>query len=190
MLDPLNLAMLVVALFSAIFVAIAGGIKLTIGYRGSEETRKRKKRIDDKLNTEIIKKINSFMESDDCKRDNPKRIDVISDLGYECYIAKNLTQDILDNSTYYMKNTLKQLISAIGLIFLIFMAYLYLDLSQSFNSVVFYAYVGGSLYLFYIAIKSISKAMSLRTNFIELDEKPTIEHATELHEDLVDNDIL
>ena len=57
MIDPINLAMLVIALFSVFFVAITGGLKLTIGYRGSEETRERKKRIDDNLNREIVEKI-------------------------------------------------------------------------------------------------------------------------------------
>ena len=44
-----DLILAVIAFFSAIFVAVTGGIKLTLGFRGSKETAERKKRIDNQL---------------------------------------------------------------------------------------------------------------------------------------------
>jgi hypothetical protein len=80
-------------------------LKLTLGYRDSEETSGRKERIDKKLKREIEEKINQFTESDECRKDGGKRLAKFQDLGYEGYVTENITTDILEKATSLIGRT-------------------------------------------------------------------------------------
>jgi len=189
-IDPFQIALVVIAVFSALFGAIMEGFKLTLGYRGSEETRIRKERIDSKLRSEIETEMNRFLESDECKKGSEKRIQIIEELGYKGYIAEFLTSNILDKSHSLMKACIKQLPASFLILFLTVLIAVYSDITQLLMFIIFAIYLATTVLYFWSAVKSLRKSYFLREKFIKLDENSALEYAMNLHEELVNGKLL
>ena len=103
MVDLAEIILVIATAASAIFIGITEGLRLTIGYRGSNETRERKQRIDTAIHSEAEKNIEDFLQ----KTESPKnKIDEVSNLGYRCYVAQNFTEELLDGISNFYKKTL------------------------------------------------------------------------------------
>jgi hypothetical protein len=189
-IDPFQIALVVIAVFSALFGAIMEGFRLTLGYRGSEETRIRKERIDSKLRSEVETEMNRFLESDECKKGSEKRIQIIEELGYKGYIAEFLTSNILNKSHSLMKACIKQLPTSFLMLFLTVLIAVYSDITQLVFFIIFAIYLATTVLYFWSTVKSLRKTYFLREKFIELEENSALEYAMNLHEELVNGKLL
>lgn len=191
LVDVFDVILAVIAIFSAIFVAITEGLKHTLGYRGSEETHNRKNRIDEKLQSEAQDKVQKFIE--DCtskKIDGETMQSKFEDLGYEVFVSRNLTKDILEASTRFMERGIKLLvITAIMLFFTSLMPWYY-DLTDWLNLWIFLFYIVLTVFGFWTTISSVRKNYSLRKALISMDENATLENAIEVHGNLVNRGLL
>jgi len=182
--------LVLIAFFSALFVAITEGFSLTLGYRGSEEARNRKERIDSKLRNEVETEMNRFLESDECKKGTEKRMRIFEELGYKAYIAEDLTSDILNKSHSFMKGSIMYLAGALFILFLTTLIAVYFDITEVLMFILFVVYLVSAVFYFWSAVKRLKKSYFLREKFITLDENPTLESAMNLHDELVDRELL
>ena len=191
MVDLLDLALVVIALFSAIFVAITGGIKLTLGYRGSEDTTRRKKRIDEKLKEETKDEMLKFVKACSSETiDNATMQIRFEELGYEGFVARNITTHMLAKLTSFMESSLKLLVlSVFGILATLFIVSYY-NLTQWTYFLIFLVYVVATIFAFSRTVANIRKNYSLRKALIYLDENPKMEIALELRSDLLDEGLL
>lgn len=148
---------------------------MTLGFRGSEETRLRKQRIDSSLHLELEKKIEEFMTSEAARGGNPDRIIGIRELGYKAVVAEDISKELIAKSDRTMKKAIFSLLGAIVILTLAVIQGLSLDFSQSTNLLVVAVYIGITCYLFGTFIQSALRSLRLREQLIELDETPNLE---------------
>ena len=184
MVDLLEIVLVIITLFSALFVAITEGLKQTTGYRGSEETRRRKERIDTKLMGDSEKELSEAIECEEWK-DVKERKEIVQELGHHCFVTQTLSADLLDSSEKYVKNAIRNLIIATLLLFVtvFFIANYYSSSQLAFAGV---AYLILPILFYYQMAQSIGKVAYLRREFILLDENPNLPYAVTLWEKLVD----
>ncbi len=180
MIELSDIILAVIAIFSALFVALTEGFKITLGFRGSEETRLRKERIDTKLHKELDTEIEGFLLSDACQGGNPDRIIGLQDLGYKAMIAEDATNDLIKGSDENMKSAIRYLLLGTLILFVTVIAVVNFDLSQLFAAILVLFYVAATAIAFWRFIACTRKAMQFRECFIKLDENTTLEKAIEL----------
>jgi hypothetical protein len=188
MVDLLEIVLVIITLFSALFVAITEGLKQTTGYRGSEETRIRKQRIESNLTGDSEKEISHAIESEEWK-DVKQRQDIVQELGHHCFVAETLAKDLLDSSERFLKNTIRNLIIATLLLFVtVFFIVNFYNSSELFF--VGAAYLVMPILFYYSMSQSIIKVAYLRREFILLDENSNLDYAIVLWEKLVDKKLV
>jgi ABC-type multidrug transport system fused ATPase/permease subunit len=191
MVDLVQVTLVVIAFFSLLFVVLTEGFKHTFGYRGSEETRTRKDRIDTALHRQVIEAINAYVLSDKCKKDDEKtKMERFQDLGYKAFIAESLTTDILNRSNYLMERAFKILLVTIAVLFATIYAGINLDLTILINLIIFIIYVSVAAYYFWLPISALRKCYALRNEFVLFDENPTLEYADDLFNELIERKLL
>jgi hypothetical protein len=178
--DIANIVLAVIAVFSALFVALTEGFKITLGFRGSEETRMRKERIDTKLHQELDLEIEDFLSSDACRGGNPDRIIGLQDLGFKAMMAEEATNDLIKGADKNMKMAIRNLLVGTLLLSITVIAFVNFDLTQSFNAIMFLFYVAMVAFIYWRFAVCTRKAFNFRERFITLDEKPTLEKAADL----------
>jgi hypothetical protein len=188
MVDLLEVVLVTITLFSALFVAITEGLKQTTGYRGSEETRRRKERIDKKLMEDFESEFSHAVESNEW-RDIKERREVVQELGHHCFIAQNLTADLLDASERFVRSAIRNLIIATLLLFgTIYLITYFFNTEQTILAAVIYLLFPALFY--YSMIQAIMKSANLRREFITLDENSNLESAVNLWGKLLDKKLL
>ena len=190
MFDPFQIAFVVIAVFSAIFVALREGTKVTLDYRESETTMNRKRRIDTKLQGNARKEIEAFLKDKASRQITEETLDAFGELGYKGYVSRYVTEDILEKITYFIESTLKNITIGIASLFVTAIIGIYIDISLWFTLLVFVLYVIVTVAYFLKGISALRKHYFLRKKLISLDETPTLENAIEIRSDLVDRQLL
>ncbi len=180
MVDLLNVSLAVIAIFSALFVALSEGFKITLGFRGSEETRQRKERIDIKLHRELNDEIEDFLSSDACRGGSPDRIIGIQDLGFKAMLAEDAANDLITRSDKSMKNAIKNLLAGTLILFVTVAVLISVDFTQLDNLIFAGVYVGITAFLFWRFASSTMKSLHYREQLITLDDEPTLQKAEEV----------
>jgi heme exporter protein D len=180
-----------VSIISMIFVVITQGFKHTIGFRGSEEARQRKERIENTLAKEVDSEMENFVTCCNSGKTSKQEIkEKIEALGVEVYVSKNLATDILENLTSFMEKGIRLLI--VGLIIAILTALVpfYTDLSSDFYIIIFAGYIALAIYAVVRGYQCLHNNYELRRKFILLDENPTIENASEIFDQLTERNLI
>ncbi len=183
-IDVSNVILAIIAVLSVVLVMMTEGFKLTLGFRSSETTQKRKQRIDKQLQEELDKKVDDFLKSEECLRAGPDRINGIEHWGYESLVAESITNDMLEGSDKKIKSGIKNFIVGSMTIFLVVLSFIYLDISNPFAVLIIVIFVILTGFLFWFFIDCAVKALKIRELFIKLDEKTTIEYADELNSEV------
>ncbi len=183
MIDMVQVALAIIALFSAVFVGVTEGFKLTLGFSGSEETRNRKNRIDDKLQKQVDDEITDFLASDSVRDGSPDRTNGFEDLGYKCLVAYNVTNDIISKSNSMVKFGFITLIYAFAFLSLALIIGFYADLSNL--AFILALGISAAVMIYYVlqSMVNFKKGLSLREEFIKLDDTPTLECAMKVNEE-------
>jgi hypothetical protein len=187
----LSIVAIGISLISIIFVLITQGSKETIGYRGSEETRNRKNRIDSNLAKQVQSEVEKFISS--CtsgKISKPELHEQIQNLGGDVYVSKNLVTDILDTLTYSIEKGILFLSMGLAIAVATALVIITLDVSNVFSIFLVIAYGILSAYCLRRGIKHLRLNYELKSKFILLDENPTMEYASDLFEELTARNII
>lgn len=186
--DPIIIAAFIISISSAIFVAIKEGVGLTLEYRESETTSRRKKEIDDTLRKEVKKKLDKFLKEDrSTKADDEEVLEKIEDLGRCAFLARFTTERMLDNMTSYMKVAFKNL--AVFLFALFFTLFYYFTMLEGtvirydiFLMFCFLVIMTGVF--FALVITNLKKHYFIREEFVRLSENPNLDYCDELYDEL------
>jgi len=191
--DPIVILALVLSIASIVFVGIREGIGLTLGYRESETTQRRKKEIEGHLLEELRKKWKSLME-DVMKSENKEEgipIEDLEEIGYLCYLARSMIEDMLDTMATYAKTALKNLVYSLYFLFATIVwivnfpeFYMSLDVGLFFFVFAPLTYVN-----FHWMVKNLKRHYFIRDRFIRLSEKPNLEYCEEVAEELMEKDL-
>ena len=160
------------------FVALTEGFNATLGFRGLEETRQRKERIDTKLHQELDDEIEDFLSGEECR--NPDRIDAFQYLGFRAMLAEDAANDLIKGSDKNMKASIRFLLLGTAILFVTAVEFVNSNFSNLVTVVLFLLYVGAAGYIFWKFATFTINAMHFRERLIELDEKTTLDKAEEL----------
>ena len=187
MVDEAEIILVIATVASAIFIGITEGLRLTIGYRGSDETRERKQRIDTAIHGEAEKNIEEFLQ----KTDSPKnKIDEVSNLGYRCYVAQNFTEELLVGVGSFYRKALLIFLAATLFFSMVAIELTTFDPANSGNVIFLLVYGSATAVLYWYFVRYLQNGARLQNTLIKLDEKATLENCMELYEDLVDDGLL
>jgi len=186
--DPILIAAFIISIFSAIFVAIKEGVGLTLDYRESETTSRRKKEIDDKLREEVKKELKKSRKRDiSTKVDDEEVFEQTEALGRSAFLARSITEKMLDSMSLYMKNAFKNLAGAlIALFFTLVLGLEFGDLSQWLSFIPALPYAILTAMSLVLATKNLRKYYFIREEFVRLSENPNLEYCLELYEELTE----
>lgn len=185
MVDLTNVILVLITVFSAIFIAFTEGFKITFGYRSSEETRQRKERIDNKLRDELDRGIEHFLVSEECQGGGPDRINGIAHWGYRSVVAEDITAELLNRSDQKLKAAIKALIGGMIVLSLTVIIMLFQNISDPVTILILAVYFGATGFLFWVFITSADKALKLREAFVKLDENTTLEFANKVDDEML-----
>ncbi len=189
MVDVFNVVLAVVTLLSVVFVGITEGLKQTTGYRGCEETRSRKERIDKKLYEEMNREIATSIGGEEWNKKPSIQVKTVGDLGYRAYVAENLSNDILEGTDRFVKKAFRNLLIATVLLFITVLVITNATFTTNQDFVLLIYLVLPAL-VFYNVVKATGNSIRLRTELIKLDEKSTLDYAVDLYEELVDKELI
>jgi membrane protein implicated in regulation of membrane protease activity len=190
--DISNIILAIVAIFSAMFVVVTEGTSQTLGYRGSEQTVNRKKRIDTALDGLIKKEMSAFVRECQSRKveDEEEMQKKFENLGYQRFVTWHLTANILDSVTDFTERGIARLIAATIALFITSLVSLTLDLSQWTALLIFLAYASITAFIYWLGISCFRNSYTLKKKFILLDEKATLENAVEVSEELIDRELV
>jgi hypothetical protein len=161
------------------------GPGLTLGYRESATTSRRKREIDLKLRAEVRKEITRYallLGKD--KRDEEKEFEKAVKLGRSADYARSISGKLLEDITQHISSALSNLaVTLIASFGTIYMG-LNLDLSVLNNLITIFALVVVTFFALYMTNKQFRKYYLLRERFVRLGENPTLDYCTKLVEEL------
>jgi hypothetical protein len=182
MIDIVEVVLAIMAIFSAVFVGVTEGFKLTLGFASSEETRNRKARIDASLQKELDDEITDFLTSDSIKDGSPDRINGFQELGYKCLVTYGVSDDIIEKSNSIVKFGIRSLFYGIGFLFLSVALGLYVDLSNTVLLIAVLISIAATIYYFWQCFQGFNGGLGLREQFVKLDNDSTLENAMNINE--------
>ena len=191
-IDPFVIVALMVSIFSALFVAIKEGIGLTLEYRESEVTMKKKKEIDEKLRHQVKDDMKKLVASCVSKKDiDEETLKSAEDIGYEAYLSRSATVDLLDGIVFHAKRAFRNLGIALYFLFFTIVFGVYFWDIYFLNSLLSIGVLGSASFIYFVyTIRSLKNYYSIREKFGLLYENPTIERCREVINELMERDLL
>lgn len=189
MVDFIAVTALVVSIVVGVFVVVREGFGLTLEYRESEATSKRKRDVDEKLKQDLKGRQKQYLEMESAQGNSETQIVHLEELGRCAFLTRSMTSTMLDNMTRYIKDGLRNLVAvmvmlALAILFMLFGDFSYISGQAGSGYVVVFI----SLILLagfgYAAYKDFGKHLKLREAFIRLSENPSLQSSVQLFNEL------
>jgi len=179
----------VVSIVTAVFVIVGQGFGLTLEYRESEATSKRKKDVDERLKVDLKTRQKQYLEMERAQSNGEIIMVSLEELGRCAFLARSLTSNMLESMTRHIKTGLRYLAVAVVMLAIIILTILFGDFSYSlqqtgsgylimFLALMFFAVFG------YMAYIELGKHLKLREHFVKLSENPNLQYSEQLFDQL------
>jgi hypothetical protein len=191
LVDIVSVTALVVSIVTVVFVIVREGFGLTLEYRESEATSKRKRNVDEKLKEDLKTRQKQYLEMERAQSNGEILLGNLEELGRCAFLTRSLTSNMLESMTRHIKSGLRSLAVAIIMLAVVILTSLFGDFSSSPNQP-----SSGSGYLIMIfallllagfsygAYMELGKHLRLREHFVKLSENPNLQYSEQLFNEL------
>lgn len=180
MVDLIAVTALVVSVLTAVFVAIKQGIGLSIEYRESAETLRRREAIEARLHDQIGVELTAFLQY--CA--SQKQLDIkdieirkkVIELGTRTRYL-NLGTTLLEEMTRFSKKFLRTIAASLPFIFItiVFATYFW-EVDPFLSAFLIILYGSPTVYIVYVAASQLDKYYFARERFVALSENASLDN--------------